>query len=166
MKLIDEKGRLFGKLNIIDLLVILLILAVLGRFVMKVDFKQANDGKGVEVETQTVEYDFVVLNVRDVTVAAVQEGDAVKDSKTNVSMGTVTKVESVPHVDEFITPEGEVMLVESKIYYDMTVTLETPAIANENTILVNKKELRVGAQITLQAANFSISGNVWRIEVK
>ena len=28
MKIIDEKGRLFGKLNLIDLLVIVLILAV------------------------------------------------------------------------------------------------------------------------------------------
>ena len=29
MKLIDEKGRLFGKINLIDLLVVLLIVAVL-----------------------------------------------------------------------------------------------------------------------------------------
>ena len=29
MKLIDEKGRLFGKINLIDLLVVLLIVAVI-----------------------------------------------------------------------------------------------------------------------------------------
>ena len=33
MKLIDEKGRLFGKINLIDLLVVLLIVAVLAAVV-------------------------------------------------------------------------------------------------------------------------------------
>ena len=35
MKLIDEKGRLFGKINLIDLLVVLLIVAVLAAVVCK-----------------------------------------------------------------------------------------------------------------------------------
>ena len=35
MKLIDEKGRLFGKVNLIDLLVVLLIVAVLAAVVWK-----------------------------------------------------------------------------------------------------------------------------------
>ena len=35
MKLIDEKGRLFGKINLIDLLVVLLIVAVLAAVVWK-----------------------------------------------------------------------------------------------------------------------------------
>ena len=34
MKLIDEKGRLFGKINLIDLLVVLLIVAVLAAIVI------------------------------------------------------------------------------------------------------------------------------------
>lgn len=32
MSLIDNKGRVFGLINIIDLLVILLVVAVVGRF--------------------------------------------------------------------------------------------------------------------------------------
>ena len=35
MKLIDEKGRLFGKINLIDLLVVLLIVAVLAAVIWK-----------------------------------------------------------------------------------------------------------------------------------
>ena len=41
MKLIDEKGRLFGKVNLIDLLVVLLIVAVLAAVVWKLGGKKA-----------------------------------------------------------------------------------------------------------------------------
>ena len=41
MKLIDEKGRLFGKINLIDLLVVLLIVAVLAAVVWKLGGKKA-----------------------------------------------------------------------------------------------------------------------------
>ena len=40
MKLIDEKGRLFGKINLIDLLVMLLIVAVLAAVVWKLGGKR------------------------------------------------------------------------------------------------------------------------------
>ena len=41
MKLVDEKGRLFGKINLIDLLVVLLIVAVLAAVVWKLGGKKA-----------------------------------------------------------------------------------------------------------------------------
>ena len=41
MKLIDEKGRLFGKINLIDLLVVVLIVAVIAAVVWKLGGKKA-----------------------------------------------------------------------------------------------------------------------------
>ena len=45
MKIIDEKGRLFGKLNLIDLLVIVLILAVVFVAVWKLGGSKAAEGR-------------------------------------------------------------------------------------------------------------------------
>ena len=41
MKLIDEKGRLFGKVNLIDLLVVILLVAVVAAAVWKLGGKKA-----------------------------------------------------------------------------------------------------------------------------
>ena len=41
MKLIDEKGRLFGKINLIDLLVVILIVAVIAAVVWKLGGRKA-----------------------------------------------------------------------------------------------------------------------------
>ena len=41
MKLIDKKGRLFGKVNIIDLLVVLLVLAAVAAVCWKVAGRKA-----------------------------------------------------------------------------------------------------------------------------
>ena len=41
MKLIDEKGRLFGKINLIDLLVVILIVTVIAAVVWKLGGRKA-----------------------------------------------------------------------------------------------------------------------------
>ena len=41
MKLIDEKGRLFGKINLIDLLVVILIVAVIAAVAWKLGGRKA-----------------------------------------------------------------------------------------------------------------------------
>ncbi|MFR7745276.1 MAG: DUF4330 family protein [Acutalibacteraceae bacterium] len=46
MKLIDEKGRLFGKINLIDLLVVLLIVAVLAAVVWEARRQQSRSRCG------------------------------------------------------------------------------------------------------------------------
>ena len=57
MKIIDEKGRLFGKLNLIDLLVIVLVLAVIFALVWKL-----GAGKAAQAATtQSYSVDFTVV---------------------------------------------------------------------------------------------------------
>ena len=48
--MIDEKGRLFGKINIIDLLVILVIAAALCFAVFRYVLPDRNSGKAVQKE--------------------------------------------------------------------------------------------------------------------
>ena len=55
MKVVDEKGKLFGKLNIIDLLVIVLLLVAVVLVVFKVLAKDGAVGAQHTVLTYTVE---------------------------------------------------------------------------------------------------------------
>ena len=57
MKFIDEKGRLFGKINLIDLLVILLVLAVLFAVLWKTVGKRASEN----ANAQTIRAEYTVL---------------------------------------------------------------------------------------------------------
>ena len=57
MKIIDEKGRLFGKINLIDLLVIVLVVAV----VAAVGWKLVGKKAAASVSDNTHEMTFTVL---------------------------------------------------------------------------------------------------------
>ena len=57
MKIIDEKGRLFGKINLIDLLVIVLVIAIIAAVGWKLVGKKA----AASVSDNTHEMTFTVL---------------------------------------------------------------------------------------------------------
>ena len=57
MKIIDEKGRLFGKINLIDLLVLVLVVAV----VLAVGWKLVGRKAAASVSNNNHEITFTVL---------------------------------------------------------------------------------------------------------
>ena len=68
MKIIDEKGKLFGKINVIDLLIVIAIFALcLGTFV-----KFRTSDTYLKKDT-VLEYTVLVENVRTPTVEAVNQ---------------------------------------------------------------------------------------------
>lgn len=165
MKIIDGKGRLFGKINLIDLLVIVFIILLIGRFAVRLDFNKINEGQGVETNEKEFKYTVFVEKVRPVTVNAVKPGDIVRDGKTNVVIGEVVEVRSEPHVAEIPTSDGELALAESKIYKDMYIKLRTRGIVTPNVILVGKKEIRIGTTFLMSSTYYSVISTVWDIEV-
>ena len=90
MSLIDNKGRIFGLINIIDLLVIVLIVAVVGRFTLK------SRQKSTGAVTTNIEVVVHVKEVRDATADIVKVGDIVKETKSNVVLGKVVDVKVNP----------------------------------------------------------------------
>ncbi len=164
MKIIDEKGKLFGKINLIDLIVILGILLVAARFLLPVNFDDANEGNGVTLDQKTIQYEFYVQRIREASINVARPGDIVKDTQTNTDIGVIVDSRAVPYLEEVYTEDGPIVN-ESKLYYDMIITLETPATVNTNTILVGKNEMRIGKQMTIQSAHMMVIGNIWSIEV-
>lgn len=82
MKLIDEKGRLFGKINLIDLLVVLLIVAVLAAVVWKLGGSRAAAAvAGTEKKAvYTVEFEDVSADIAEYAKTQVDK-TLVNDSK-------------------------------------------------------------------------------------
>lgn len=100
MPLLDEKKRLFGVINPVDLLVIIGVVAV-GVVIAGVLF-----GWGDEVtvaKTDPITYDIVCPNVADYTEGAIKAGDTI--SKLNTGpIGKVTAVKITPTILEAWDP--------------------------------------------------------------
>ena len=102
MKLIDEKGRLFGKINLIDLLVVLLIVAVLAAVVWKLGGSRAAAAvAGTEKKAvYTVEFEDVSADIAEYAKTQVDK-TLVNDSKQIAAV--ITDVRTEPSTTSLAT---------------------------------------------------------------
>ncbi|NPV69671.1 MAG: DUF4330 domain-containing protein [Firmicutes bacterium] len=163
MTFIDSKGRIFGKVNIIDLLVVVLIVtAAYGFWHTHVGSKQLAALRG---KTGPVEVTFLVANVRPATVNAIKSGDRVNDSKTNTYLGEVTAVRAEPAEIAVTGPDGRIYESTSQIRKDVWVTIVGPGRVSPNVITLGSTEVRIGAQIALKSNIFAVQSTVMAIKL-
>ena len=75
MKIIDRNGRLFGKISVIDVLVIAVVLVMAAALF----FKSNQTHTGTSVTSETITYQMVANGVRTYVADAVQVGDLMYD---------------------------------------------------------------------------------------
>lgn len=137
MKLIDEKGRLLGKLSIFDLLILLLVIvgivAIALRLVTPVE--QPESG---EKATFTVEFDGYGEAIKN----AFKEGDTLYEE--GVALGTVKSVAIEPYQSYELLPDGTVGAVEHQLTFSVTVVVETDRLRNDGGYRVASQEMLNG----------------------
>lgn len=164
MKVVDEKGKIFGKLNIIDLLVILLLVAAVVLVGYKVTHRSESAGGTATVLTYTVECSAVKPEVYESVKAfidAAEEGDQLMANGEMVS-AWITGVSAVPHEGNATLSsnnDGSLVLPVDADTLDLTFTIKAN-VANTVTNEVGSQEVRVGKNHIVKSIHFEITGGV------
>lgn len=130
--IIDEKGKLFGKISVIDLCAILIVIVgIIGIFATKSKMdggKIISDSSQMLISTSTkmdkLEIKLKVKGVRSMTRDAFVVGDDVYLTSTYELLGTVTRVESEPAMRNIVGDKGVVYSTIMPDRYDITIYLE------------------------------------------
>ena len=160
MALIDGKGRLFGKINIVDLLIVLLIIVIVGG-VYFVFFGGAD--KQV-VETTKVVYDFEITNVNKDFVDAINSGDPIRDSTRGNELGTViskTSKNATMLNEDLIN--GRYVIADVPNAYDVVITIEAKADITPANIIVGGVEVKVGKKFFIKGKGYANQGFVTKM---
>lgn len=115
-----KDGKVFGKINLLDFTVLLLILlCVIGIFVRYTESK-------LQYKAKTAKYDVTVSvkNIRMFAVDAIKKGGAVLDYKGNY-LGEIKSVQEKEASDYITKSDGTVVLSNIPERYDITVTIES-----------------------------------------
>lgn len=154
MKLIDEKGRLFGKLNLIDLLVIILILAVLAAVVWKTVGQKAAEA----VQSPPLHVTYTVLcedTPKDIAdFAGTQVGEAILNNAKFLD-AEIIGCESVPM--DSADRDGHQALY---------LTIRATATTANNVYKVSSQEIRVGYEYNVKTPYFELAGVICDLEVE
>lgn len=161
MRLVDDRGRLFGLVNLVDAVVVLLVLALAGAGAYKVMALRA----GPVRTPRTVELTLLAPEVRQATVAVVQEGARVWEHDSSAPFGVIARVEVRPATEHLATPDGRWVLAELPERYDLLVTLRVPALVSEEAITVGRMETRIGTRLIIKTAVFSLETRIMEIRL-
>ncbi|MEA5082670.1 MAG: DUF4330 domain-containing protein [Lachnospiraceae bacterium] len=157
MKLIDEKGKLFGKINVIDCCVLLLIIALgIGAYV-KFGMEKTSNSAAM----QPISYSVKIEKVRKVALNNVQIGDTLFDKTSGNAIGTIVAVDSEQATERIKMPNGTIVRgnVENRI--NLILTVEAEGVVNDSGWFVNKTyELLVGSKKKFITKYFECEGSV------
>ena len=156
--MIDEKGRIFGKLNIIDLLVILLVLLVGVFLVFKLIGRDGGSAAAAGQITYTVKVEGVEPEcyeaIRDALPAQLMASGEMLD-------GQVVEIQAVEHeaTASINTTTGALSLPVDEDLLDLTFTI-TAAVSNSVTQEVGTQEVRIGKSHIVKTATFEFERGV------
>jgi len=160
MPLIDEKGRLWGRVNLINALVVLVLIvaAVAGAYKLLLVEKQGL------VETQVLLVTFEVAGVRQPSVDAVNIGERVSGYEAQIYLGDVAAKQVEPHRVPVATADGRILMAEVPGVFDLYIVVRAQAVVGPNAITVGGREAKIGLQLPLTGRLFSFKALIVGIE--
>lgn len=162
MKLINEKGKIFGKLNVIDLIALVLIIAVGAFVVLKLSGVQAGAGLGNATKlTYTVKVTDVDRGIYD----SIQKSIPSQLMSSGEMLDAyVVSVEAAPSegttLDAAVKNGDQVTLkTKKKDTYDLIFTIEAN-VKNTVTNELGTQEVRVGKSHIVKTSQFELEKGV------
>ena len=162
MKLIDRNGRLFGKISVIDLLVV----AVVAVMAVALWFKDSQPHTGTSVAEQTITFQVRARGLRSYVAGAVQVGDGLYDkdySSGGKAIGRITdvQVERTPGTALATLNDGTAAVVELEDSADLLITVEGSGLISGKSWSINRVyDLGVNSSRTYQTKRAQFTGMV------
>jgi Domain of unknown function (DUF4330) len=150
---LDDRGRLFGLINLVDLLVIVLLVVLVGLAVVRLS---RPEGKETSVRST-----FKVEHVQQPTVNKVKVGQQVEDDTGNV-LGTVVATTVEASLEEWPNPpKSRLESGPSPIFRDLLVDVKGQGHASREQIKVGNLVLEVGDIVTIKGPGWKVKASVW-----
>ncbi len=162
--MIDAEGRLFGRINLLDLgIVLVLALAILG-------FGLARSGRAgisAKVKGQTpVEVDLFIRGSIQDPDSLIKKGDKTFITLRNVpySAVTVVAVTSRRRTLSFPSPDGKSVMAlpdPSEPYgKDMLITIRQQGAVTDDGVVFGDSKIKVGTPIEIEGFKYRLKGSI------
>lgn len=164
MKIINEKGRLFGILNIFDLFVVLLIISLIAG----VYFVFIRDNDNITKENVRVVYELQLEDARkELYIDAFSSGEKVYFKESDILIGTIVDIRAEDGYEYETDVNGEWVFAHTEGFYDITLIIEADAVkSGEGYIIQNNWNAFTGTSIEFSTRRYTTIGQVISLEEK
>ena len=160
---IDKKGKLFGKISIVDIIIILVVILALGA-----GFVRFSGGiSDITARTVNIEYTYELKSIRQASVDSLnRHGSFYKKSAGEDFMGTITNVEIFPNDDFSLNANGEYVKTSAPERFDAIVTVTIPGKVMDSTIYTStNQKLEAGSQVYMFTKWIACGGDIKSVKI-
>ncbi|MBO8164473.1 MAG: DUF4330 domain-containing protein [Brevibacillus sp.] len=163
MRLIDNQGRLFGKVNLIDFL---LILVVLGAVAFGV-YKMTQGEVVINAPEKTVTVQFYGNALYPFVVENIKEGDTIRSLESNDVIGKIVKIDEVKEAINLVsTADGRTVISEIPDKYSIYFTVEGKASLVNNILQAGSTPLLAGHELKIKGTSFTMFSVISKVQTK
>ncbi len=157
-----KNGKLFGKINVFDFIVIFLaIVLAFGIFSKFVIFSD-NEKQKIDLT-----YEILVKSVRQETIDAFEIGQGVYEKGSNYYIGEITSVKSEKATDLMETLDGKVIEAPIDNRFNVIISVEAKGIKDQNGLVsVNKCKIFDGKDINFDTQKNRCYGTFRNMQIK
>ncbi|HHW49362.1 MAG TPA: DUF4330 domain-containing protein [Clostridiaceae bacterium] len=150
--IISKEGKLFGKISIVDILVLLVIIAA----VAGASYKFAKSSTASPIfskQEDNIRIQFYQPEVPEFIAKAVKIGDPAREALQGTSFGTVSDIVIGESVSWGADENGNSVKSSKEGYVSVLITMDAKGIIGDNGVTIGKSIYHVGETITLYAGN-------------
>lgn len=164
MKLIDEKGKIFGKLNVVDLIVAVVIIALIGAAAYRLTSKRINaNGETPLSQEQEIYVTLFASLVVPEVADNLKEGDKLV-ANNRFTNGEVVSVKSEPADYVGVNSDGVAVHSKHPLWKDVTVVIKDTVNPSSVLLKAGNQEVRVGYTFILKTQTVETNTRIRKIE--
>ena len=159
--MIDEKGRIFGKVSLIDIVVILTVIVLVGGFVYN---RTSQHVRQIIMADTPLYVTFLIEGVRDFSLEAVQDGDIFFRQHERIPLGSVTRIETGPAYDIMIRTDGTAAYVPIEDRFNLYITLACVGSITDTGFYVNgTQRMAIGGRMSIQSNTLLTMAMIYQV---
>lgn len=161
--IIDDKGRLFGRVSIVDIIIVLVVLLALGG----VGYKLTRTNAPTPFAKQdTISIDFYFEEVPDYVADYIKPGMTVRDIQKGFVIGTVKSISVDKSVVYAVADTGEIKVSTKPGYKSIRMTVEGTGKFSETGVTFGSSEYYTGKFYEYGIGDYSIYGRMGTMKKK
>ncbi len=164
--MIDKKGNLFGKINLFDFTVIVLIIVLLFGVAYKFFWLNPNEiNEQVQETPVEVTFDLHIKSVRDITVNTFHLNDTLFYYDSEEDLGSVVSIVPNQAMDIMETLDGTIVNAPIQDRYDLVLTVKGEASQFEDgTLMMAKARIAEGMDIRVATQMANCVGTIRNLQ--
>lgn len=165
MKIVNEKGKLFGVINVVDLLILVAILVVVFGIGWQLFGTQVNDAVSPQADLTA---EVVIIGTAPRLINEIERQDLIGEqlvSGNQYMEATISDVWLEDYIMQTIRDDGVIVDAKDPSKKDVVVQIKTKVAKDTASPKIGSQELRAGKTFIIKTQTFECSGTIRYVEI-